>query len=284
MKKHIKLLQHKKALDAAHSALAPMMLLAVGAPAADADGNSDDNFGIMDIPKPMAVNSKGDMDEETFKATSFTHTVCQNMVQSSLIKEANKLGYDTKEALSNMDLWVDAYVNFPFPFYNFVDTQNGSYEEKNFSLKANAKVVESIVNIKGVADLKSAVVGALKNSGGELVKFSKKKRDFNYFGIITGYKKTGIQVRLVKFQMHMENTDVKTLCGGTQKTSLNSNYTTYQFSADTYMMKKMQESVQNKLVDEFADTLFEFAHNFYKDALKDWNTGIAANMRKILNK
>lgn len=277
MDKHIKLLQAKKALEATHAATSPFVVLAD-----TKDDNKLDFKAEMNVPKPVTADVKGDMDKETFDKTSFTHTVCQNMIQQTIVKNATKLGVPAAEALKNMELWVQGYSTFPFPFYNLQDTQNQTYKKDDFSLTADPEVVEQIVNIKGVDDLKTAVVGAIKTNNGDIVKYSKQDKDFNYFGIITGYKETGIEVRLVKFQMHMKQTDTKVLCGQVGKTSLDSKYNTYSFTADKYMLEKMQESLTGHLVDVLAAKLFEFAKMFYEEALENWGSDMSDSIKKML--
>ena len=201
--------------------------------------------------------------------------VCQNMVQKTITDAAQKKGIPASKALQNMEAWVTGYTAFPFPFFNFVDAQAQDYKNDAFSLTANPDVVDSIVNIQNVANLKGAVVGALRASEGKLLDYSKSKKDFNYFGVITAYTDTAIQIRLVKFQMHMQKTDVKTLCGGTAKTHLDSNYNTFMFAGDKQLMIKMQEKMADKMVDYFAERLMEFLKSFYDQQLADFNDKIA---------
>jgi hypothetical protein len=230
--------------------------------------------GDMSIPEPMQVNSNGDMDIAVYKKCSTIMTVCVNMVQKMLTDAGNEAGVSPAQALKNIDAWVAAFADFPLPVFNFSETQSQAYKKDDFALSVNPEVVESIVNIKNVAALKDAVVKALQDSGsqgkGNLVSYSNQQRDFNYFGIITGYKATSIDVRIVSFQMHMKNTDVKTLCGGVQKTSLDSNYDTYMFSADSEMMQKLSDKMGDKLIDYFADQLYTFIQQFYDDQLKNF--------------
>lgn len=228
--------------------------------------------GDMSIPEPMKVNVNGDMDQDVFKQCSTTMSVCVNMVQKMLTDAANKAGIKPADALRNIDAWVAAFVDFPLPVFNFTEAQSQVYNNNEFSLSANPGVVESVVNIKNVADLKDAVLKALRDSGpkGNLASYSHTDKYFTYFGIISGYTKASIDIRVVSYQMHMAHTEVKTLCGGTEKTELHSSYDTFVFSGDSNMMQKLAAKMEGQLIDYFAQKLYDFIVQFYADELADY--------------
>jgi len=223
--------------------------------------------GDMNIPNPVEVNVQGNMSIEDYQKCSMIMAVCTNMVQQTIANAAIDAGIQISDAIRNMDAWVTGFTTFPFPFFNFKDQQDDTYVKQDFSLKADPEVVEKIVNIKNLSGLKDSVLGALKASGGELGKFSKEERTFNYFGVITGYNETDISIRVIKYGMHMKNTDAKALCVTYAQTELNSSYDTYQFIGDKYMMIKMQEAIQEKLIEKIAAKLLEFIDEFYEQQL-----------------
>ncbi len=243
-------------------------------------GKDDKVQGDMSIPKPVTVDVNGTMTEDDYKACSMVMAVCQNMVQKSLTDAAKKAGVDATEALKNMKAWVQAYVDFPFPFFNFKDTQNDTYSKKDFSLKADPEVVENIVNIKGMDGLKDAVVGALKKSGGNLASYQGTDRKFNYFGIVTGYNETEIAVRVIKFQMNMKTTKVDSLCVHYSQTNLDTAYDTYQFVADKQLMILMQAKMKDQLIEYMADKLLEFVKAFYNQQLLTYQENLANLLKK----
>ena len=252
--------------------------------AATESGSSDKVSGDISIPKPLEVNVNGTMSVEDYKACSMVMGVCLNMVQKSLTDQAAKVGVPAAEALKKMDAWVQAFVDFPFPFFTFKDTQSDSYHKKEFSLNTDPDIVEKIVNIKNVQGLKDAVLGALKGSGGNIASYSGTERDFNYFGVITGYNETEIAVRVIKFALHMKQTDAKSLCVTYHQTSLDTDYDTYQFIADKELMIKMQSKMGDKLADYFAEQLLEFTKTFYDKELKNYEAKIAESLTKLLKK
>lgn len=226
----------------------------------------------MSIPEPMRVNSLGDMDMAVYKKCSTIMAVCVNLVQKMLTDAANEAGIKPSDALKNIDAWVASFVDFPLPIFTFSETQTQNYKKDDFALTANPEVVESIVNIRNVAALKDAVIKALKNSGdkGNLASYSQMEKDFTYFGLISGYKHDSIDVRVVSFQMHMKNTEVKSLCGGVQKTHLDTHYDTYMFTADSEMMQKLADKMDDKLIDHFAELLYGFIKEFYDKQLNTY--------------
>lgn len=237
-------------------------------------GAEDKVSGKMDIPEPVQVGANGDMSPEDYKACSTVMAVCTNMVQKTIIEQASQKNIPSTEALKNMDAWVKGFVDFPFPFFTFKDTQHNDYSKQDFSLKTDPDVVEQVVNIKNVPDLKDAVIGALKKSGGELASYSQQDRNFNYFGIITSYTKTEISIRVIKFSMKMKTTDAKSLCVTYQNTELNTSYDTYQLVADKELMIKMQSRMGDQLVDYMADKLLEFIKSFYDQQLANYQEKI----------
>ena len=63
---------------------------------------------------------------------------------------------------------------------------------------------------------------------------------------------------MIRFTMHMQNTDVQALCTKTQKTALNREYVTYRFSADKGLMIKLQEVLSAGMVEDIAGALLKF--------------------------
>lgn len=236
-------------------------------PPAPAFGQDNKVDGEMSIPEPVEVDVEGTMTREDYEKCSMIMAVCTNMVQQTIANAAVESGIQVSEAIKNMDAWVTGFVRFPFPFFTFQSQQDDNYDKSDFSLKVDPDVVEKILNIKNVAQLKDAVLGALKASGGEIAKYSKQKRDFKYFGVITAYNETNISTRVVKYALHMENTDAKALCVTYASTTLASSYDTYEFVGDKYMMIKMQEAIQEKLIEKIALRLLEFIDEFYEQQL-----------------
>jgi hypothetical protein len=230
--------------------------------------------GDMSIPKPIEVNVQGTMTASDYKACSTVMSICQNMVQKTITEAAKKNGVDATVALKNMTAWVKAYTDFPFPFFNFKDTQSDVYKRADWMLSADPTVVESIVNIKGLNGLKDAVVGALKTAGGNLASYQGTDRAFNYFGVVTGYNDTEISTRVVKFQMHLKTTNVDSLCVHYAKTNLDTEYDTYQFVADKELMIKMQSKIEGKMIEYMADKLLEFVEAFYDRELEEYQKDI----------
>ena len=244
--------------------------LIVAAAAPGTVGQGDKVGGDMSIPQPVTVDVNNKMSEADFKACSMVTAVVLNMVQKSLTDAAAAAGVPATDALKNMNAWIKAFVNYPFPFFTFKDTQNNTYSKSNFSLTTDPEVVEQIVNIKGVDGLKDAVIGALKKCGGNLASYEGTDRKFNYFGVITSYGEAEIATRVVKFQMNMKTTKVDSLCVHYTSTNLDTSYDTYQFVADKSLMIKMQEKMGDKLVQWMADQLFGFIVAFYKQELDDY--------------
>ncbi len=238
------------------------------------DVAAGDIKGPMSIPEPVSVDVQGDMTIQDYEKCSLIMAVCTNMVQQTISNAAIAAGVPISDALKNMDAWVTGFTTFPFPFFTFTSQQDDVYKKADFSLKADPDVVEKILNIKNVAGLKDAVVGALKSSGGEIARYSKEERDFNYFGVITAYNQTNISTRVIKYALHMKNTDAKALCVTYASTELDSAYNTYEFVGDKYMMIKMQEAVQENLIENIAEKLLIFIDDFYQKQLDDYNAKI----------
>jgi hypothetical protein len=243
--------------------------------AAPSIGEKDKVSGDMSIPQPVTVDVNGTMSQEDYEACALVMSVCQNMVQKSITDAASKAGVDQTNALKNMNAWVTAYVDFPFPFFNFKDTQNDVYKKKDFSLTADPDIVEKIVNIKGLSGLKDAVIGALRKSEGKLVDYENTDRKFNYFGVITGYNETEIAIRVIKFQMNLKKTKVRSLCVTYEKTNLDTSYDTYQFVADKDLMIKIQQKMEGDMIDYMADKLLQFVKAFYDKQLESYQENLA---------
>lgn len=250
-----------------------------GGPAPTAGANDKVN-GDMSIPQPIQADVNDSMSADDYKACAMVMAVCQNMVQKSITDAAKAAGIPAADALKNMNAWVQGYVDFPFPFFNFKDTQSDVYKKDDFSLKTDPDVVEKVVNIKNVAGLKDAVTGALKSAGGNLASYENSERHFNYFGVITAYLEREISFRVIKFQMNMKSTKVDSLCVHYSQTALDTTYDTYQFVADKDMMIKMQSKMGDKLVDYMADKLLQFVKDFYDQQFTDFQRRISEVLKK----
>lgn len=243
-------------------------------------GAEDKVSGDMSIPKPVTVDVNGTMSVADYKACSMVMAVCQNMVQKSITEAAKTAGVEAADALKSMNAWVQGYVDFPFPFFNFKDTQSDVYQKNDFSLKADPDVVATVVNIKGVDGLKDAVIGALQKSGGNLASYEGTERKFNYFGVITGYNETEIATRVIKFQMNLKTTKVDSLCVHYTQTNLDTSYDTYQFVADKDLMIKMQAKMGDQLIEYMADKLLEFVKAFYDKQLAEYQRNLTDMLKK----
>ncbi len=245
------------------------------------DFKKDNVEGQMSIPKPVTVDVEGTMTLEDYKACSMVMAVCQNMVQKTLTDAAKKAGIPANVALKDMNAWVQAYVDFPFPFFTFKSTQSDTYKKSGFSLAADPDVVENVLNIKNVNGLKDAVVSALKKSRGNVASHEGTDRKFNYFGVITAYNQTEISTRVIKFQMNLKTTIVKALCVTYEKTNLDSAYDTYEFVADKELMIKMQKKMGDQLAEFMADKLLEFIKAFYEDQLGKYKQNLTDLVKQI---
>lgn len=268
------------AMDKKEKTHKPRLLRSANLSAVEEQSSKDKVSGDMSIPKPVEVNVNGTMSVEDYKACAMIMSVCQNMVQKSITDAAKVAGIAAGDALKNMDAWVQGYVDFPFPFFNFKDTQRDVYVKKDFSLTADPDVVEEVLNIKGLDGLKDAVVGALKKSGGNLASYEGTDRKFNYFGVITGYNETEIATRVIKFQMNLKTTKVDSLCVHYTQTNLDTAYDTYQFVADKELMIKMQAKMGDQLIDYMADKLLEFVKAFYDKQLASYQQSLTDLLKK----
>ena len=131
------------AMDAKHlPATGRMLAAAIGdAPADSGVGAADKVTGAMSVPQPVTVDVNGTMTPDDYKACSMVMAVCQNMVQKTLTDAAKNAGVEAAVALKDMNSWVQAYVDFPFPFFSFKDTQSDVYHKDDFSITADPDVV-----------------------------------------------------------------------------------------------------------------------------------------------
>ncbi|GIL57089.1 hypothetical protein Vafri_12368 [Volvox africanus] len=235
----------------------------------------------MSVPEPVTVHCNGNMPEKDFKKCSRIMSLCKNVIQKTLVDAAEAHGIQPTEALKDMGGWIKAYMDFPFPFFNYVDFQQNKIVNRKFSLKADADVVHSILNIKNVPDLKDAVIKALKKSDNSLATYEGKDQKFNYFGIITTYNEDEISLRVVSFSMNMKETSVRALCGGMESCVLDCEYVTYQFEADKYMMMKMQDKVGDKELDFIAEKFLDTINAFLTEEIARWKENVMAVIAQL---
>lgn len=233
-------------------------------------GETDNVSGNMDCSDIAGVDLNAGMSLADYRACSMVMAVCQNMIQKTISDAAAEAKIEAAVALKNMNAWVQAYVDFPLPFFNFADTQSDVYVKKDFKLSADPDIVDKVLNIKSVPDLKDAVSAALHKTGGDIVSYQGTTRHFNYFGIIKAYFDTRIEFRAVKYSLNLKETNVKVLCSSTDVTKLDSSYDTYLFEADKYFLVKMQSKMGEQMADYFAEMLFTFIKTFYQTQWNDF--------------
>lgn len=225
----------------------------------------EETSGQMSIPQPIVINSNADMDVEVYKKCSLLISVFINMMQKSIIAAAATAGIPADTGLKNIDAWFKAFLEFPLPVFNFVDSQRQNEKRNDFNIKADLSIIDSILNIKNIGNLRDAVLKALQDVGNsaDLISYSKTDKDFKYFGVITHYSTTDISVRVVDFTMRMKNTDVKILCGGTGRTKLDSYYYTYSFSANQQLISRLADKFGDEIVDYISSELDTFLNTYY---------------------
>lgn len=238
-------------------------------------GQDDQVSGDMNCSDIADVNQNAGMDLSDFNACAMVMTVCQNMIQKTISDAAYDSGISASVALKNMNAWIQAFVDFPLPFFNFVDTQSNTHSEEKFKLSADSDVVDKILNIKNVADLKDSVSAALHKTGGDIASYEGKETHFNYFGVIKVYFDTRIEFRVVKFSLNLKNTQVKLLCSSSDYTKLDSAYDTYRFEADKDFMILMQKKMGEQMAEIFAEKLLEFVKAFYQTQLDNFKQRIS---------
>lgn len=243
-------------------------------------GKKDNVSGDMDCSGIAEVDLNASMSLSDFRACSMVMAVCQNMIQKTISDAALANGVEAAVALKNMNAWIQAFVDFPLPFFNFVDSQSDVYKKNDFKLSADPDIIDKILNIKNVPDLKDAVSAALHKTGGEIVSYQGTSRNFNYFGIIKAYFDTRIEFRVVKYSLNLKETDVKVLCASTGVTKLDSSYDTYLFEADKEFLVKMQSKMGDQMADFFAEKLFDFIKMFYQGQLDEFKEKLATIFKK----
>lgn len=226
--------------------------------------------------EPLFLETKKNMGEADYNACSIIMSACQNMAQKTIKNAARKRTIPESEALKNMNAWIYAFVDFPLPVFNFKDRQSDTYTKDHFLLNADISFIANIVNIRDVIELQNAVLDAVRkfSQKNSLINYSKSARDFNYFGVITNYYEREISFRVITFAMHMKDTDVNALCGGTQKTKLDSSYDTYQFTADKNMMIEMQKKIGADKPLIFANALTEFLKTNFPEQMEEYEENI----------
>ena len=238
--------------------------------------------GQMSVDDPLIVSANNGMSEEDFKACSFMMNVCKNMIQQNIVEAAQQQKIPITKALKSIEAWVSGFAAFPFPLFNFESSQSKNYEEKDFSINATDAAIDAIVNIKNVDSLKDSVVKALKDSSGNIASYHEKKEKFKYFGVISGYNDKGGSVRVISFTMDTETIEVKTFCGGSSKMILKSDYDTYYFTIDKYIMIALYNKVRDKTIEEIAEYFLKFVVELYKDLYKKFQSKIADSLKDLV--
>lgn len=171
----------------------------------------------------------------------------------------NKLIDSGKDLTKNSDIWIEFFARYPLLF-NFQERKSKTFTENNFSLSADAKLLEACLDASAPLDIKNAFIQALKDSGGEVISTTTKKQNLEYLALIRSYDKAST-LTIYKAQLNMQVSEVKTICGGAKNVTLNISYDRIVFEINN----QLAIAIYPELSKEAADIAVKYLTTFFKD-------------------
>ena len=178
----------------------------------------------------------------------------------------NALADAKKDFTHDSEAWIEFFARYPLLF-NFRSRRSKKFEEKEFSLTVNTKMMDTFIDAKAPADIKEAFKQALQDSGGEVLSTTKKNNDLQYLALIRSYDKAAT-LTIYRAMLKMEVSTVKTLCGGTQKAELKMEYDEIVFEINNMLALAIYPDLSKQATEVAIKFMKDFFLKFAEDEFK----------------
>lgn len=116
------------------------------------------------------------------------------------------------------ELWIQFYARYPLLF-NFRERESKHFEKKEFSLDANAELIEECLGANTPKNIADSFMRALRVASSRVIDSSSENEHLQYLTLIRTYDKAST-ITIYRAELKLEVSKVKTVCGGVQKQDL----------------------------------------------------------------
>lgn len=190
------------------------------------------------------------------------------VVQQQATNTFVNLGQDfTKDP----ELWIQFFARYPLLF-NFREREGKHFEKKDFSLSANAELIEECLGANTPKNIADSFIHALQKSSGKVLEVSSENEHLQYLTVIRTYDKAST-LTIYRAELKLEVSKVKTVCAGTQKQNLVIDYDRTVFEINDILAYALYPSLMETAKSELVARLTQFFLQMAREQFKkfdDW--------------
>lgn len=194
----------------------------------------------------------------------FVMQVVQQQATNTFINNGRDLTRDP-------ELWIAFFARYPMLF-NFRERESKEFDKKEFSLDANAELINDCLGANTPKDIADSFIKALRNASGKVISTSSESEHLQYLTLIRTYDKAST-LTIYRAELKLEVRQVKTICAGTAKQDLHIDYDRIVFEINNALAQALYEPLMNTSKEELVTRLTGFFKTMAKqefDAFDEW--------------
>lgn len=171
----------------------------------------------------------------------------------------------------NPELWVGFFARYPLLF-NFRERESKVFDKKEFSLDANAELINDCLGANTPKNIADSFIKALQKASGRVIEASSENEHLQYLTLIRSYDKAST-LTIYRAELKLEVKQVKTICAGTAKQDLHIEYDRIVFEINNTLAQAMYDPLVKVAKDELVTRLTEFFLQLAKeqfDVFDEW--------------
>lgn len=194
------------------------------------------------------LNSE-EVSKELEKQLRFVMQVVQQQATSTFAKKGADFTRDP-------ELWIAFFAQYPLLF-NFRERESKVFDKKEFSLDANAELINDCLGANTPKNIADSFIKALQKASGKVVETSSENEHLQYLTLIRSYDKAST-LTIYRAELKLEVKKVRTICAGTAKQDLHIDYDRTVFEINNALAQVLYEPLMNTAKDELVTRLTAF--------------------------
>lgn len=169
------------------------------------------------------------------------------------------------------ELWIAFFARYPLLF-DFRERESKTFDKKEFSLDANAELINDCLGANTPKNIADAFIKALQKASGKVIETSSEDEHLQYLTLIRTYDKAST-LTIYRAELKLEVKKVKTICAGTAKQDLHIDYDRIVFEINNALAQAVYEPLMKTAKAELVTRLTEFFQSMAKeefDAFDEW--------------
>lgn len=169
----------------------------------------------------------------------------------------------------NPELWIAFFARYPLLF-NFREREKKVFDKKEFSLDANAELINDCLGANTPKIIADSFIKALREASGRVIAASSENEHLQYLTLIRSYDKAST-LTIYRAELKLEVKKVKTICAGTAKQDLHIEYDRIVFEINNVLAQALYEPLVKAAKDELVSRLTEFFLKMAKEQFDDFD-------------